>query len=97
MAIDTQQKRADFFSYCRPFHPSVVFPDGTISQGDRQTFLKNYSGIAFAPPPAVVISEIITATINRTARITATINRTSVITNTVDRTDVISFTTRFKS
>ena len=51
MAIDTEQKRMSMLS----LHGGrrIPQPDGTISQGDMQTFLGRYAGILFQIPTAV--------------------------------------------
>ena len=53
MAIDTVAKRASALRYSS--RGLLVPPDGTISQGDRQTLLRKYSGILATTP--VVIAE----------------------------------------
>jgi len=45
MAVDTKQKRQSALNFLRAFSPRLLFPDGTINQGDRQAALVSYSGI----------------------------------------------------
>ena len=54
MAVDTAAKRQSSLNFLRAFSLRLQFPDGTIDQGDRQTSLISYSGIA-----AAAISNII--------------------------------------
>lgn len=43
--LDTRPKRASSVQMVLPFILSVVLPDGTISQADRQHIINTYSGI----------------------------------------------------
>ena len=46
MAVDTATKRFSMMSFGNPVAQRLPYPpDGTIAQGDRQTFLHGYSGI----------------------------------------------------
>jgi hypothetical protein len=45
MAIDTASKRRSILGITSPTVRPIPFPDGTISQGDRQHFALMYSGI----------------------------------------------------
>jgi hypothetical protein len=49
MAIDTKAKRASALGVGLVF-TLLVFPDGAISQGDRQTSANSYSGILATAP-----------------------------------------------
>lgn len=52
MAIDTAAKRASASSFDQPYL-TLVIPDGTIDQANRQTIGDSYSGILAAAPPVV--------------------------------------------
>ena len=52
MAIDTPQKRFSMMGFGNPLL-KLVFPTGSITAGDRSTFIDLYSGIAL-PPPVIV-------------------------------------------
>lgn len=45
MAIDTAAKRSSALDYEEVWQFGIPFPDGTISQADRQHLLWGYSGI----------------------------------------------------
>jgi len=45
MPLDTRSKRASSVGMLAPFILAPPFPDGTISQGDRQHIAWTYSGI----------------------------------------------------
>jgi hypothetical protein len=55
MALDTASKRASVASVARPWRPTALFPDGTISVGDRAHIGWNYSGLTFDPPQGGVL------------------------------------------
>lgn len=43
--LDTRSKRASSVQFMAPYIGSLVLPDGTIGQGDRQHTAWSYSGI----------------------------------------------------
>lgn len=45
MALDTAAKRFSMMGFNNPIY-KIVIPDGSIDQGDRQTYLDLYSGIS---------------------------------------------------
>ena len=45
MAIDTSAKRSSALDHEEPWQFGIPFPDGTISQADRQHLAHTYSGI----------------------------------------------------
>jgi len=45
MAIDTAAKRSSALDHEEPWQFGIPFPDGTISQADRQHLAHTYSGI----------------------------------------------------
>ena len=52
MAIDTQEKRASSCNSDMPFFSTSWFPDGVMTQADRQDATNTYRGVlASAPPP----------------------------------------------
>lgn len=48
MAIDTAAKRHSIRHLGMPWRGPAVVPSGTVNQGERQTFLNYYSGIAWS-------------------------------------------------
>lgn len=49
MAIDTAAKRASIMNFS--LGDRLTVPSGTVTAGERLTFLDLYSGIAADPPP----------------------------------------------
>lgn len=55
--LDTRSKRASSVNVLKPYILDLVFPDGTISQADRQHSAWDYSGIATAPAVPVAFPD----------------------------------------
>ena len=55
MAVDTRSKRASSVNFGKPYVASLVLPDGTIGQGDRQHSAWSYSGILAAAAGGVTL------------------------------------------
>ena len=51
--LDSRSKRASSIQILAPFILSLVLPDGSVSQGDRQHTAFSYSGILATAPSAV--------------------------------------------
>lgn len=56
MAIDTAAKRFSMMSFGKPFL-RLVPPDGSIDQGDRQTYAGLYGGV-LAAASAYIVGEL---------------------------------------
>ena len=52
MSIDTAAKRSSALDHEEPWQFGIPFPDGTISQADRQHLAHTYSGILMAAAAA---------------------------------------------
>ena len=61
--LDTQSKRSSALGVALPFVVSLVIPDGTVADGDRQHNDFCYSGVAasteFEPSPATETPQVI--------------------------------------
>ncbi len=48
MAIDSTSKRFSMMSHVMGDHIQIIVPSGTVTAGDRQTYLSKYGGILWA-------------------------------------------------
>lgn len=68
MALDTAAKRLSAVAIGSPWRPVVPVPDGTLDQGDRQTFARLARAVLATSAVALVAARSRSATIPREPR-----------------------------
>jgi len=63
--LDTRSKRAASVNLEKPYAASMVLPDGTLGQGDRQHSAWSYSGILAAVAGGVTLLAMERSTFTR--------------------------------
>jgi hypothetical protein len=86
MAIDTFTKRASVWGFNKPYR-TVIIPNGSIDQGDRQTALSLYSGMLAG---VAIGGEIINFTLSITRKLDFNLGITRISGHTLDITRLVS-------